>query len=347
MARHSAPARGKSNRRIILGVVAAVVGIVLVGVAGVVSATVMHTNVSRQTAQSQSVSSPSTARTSSSPKASKTARQRQSQPTSTNTPDAQEQAKLDRQKTLDSLSAQLQQKVSGYDGHWQVYVEDLPTGASISINSHQQYSASVIKLMVMLAVFQRIHDGAFQDSASVDNLLTQMITISSNEATNTLVDQLGGGNTEAGYDVVNSIAKQYGFSQSHLNQRMGDLTGTTGKQTSVDDQGRFLAAACRGQLVSAEYSQRMINLMLNQQRRSKIPAGLPSNISVANKTGESPGVENDSAMVFASNDGSSIAGSQPGQGDYVIAVMSENISSSSTAQAHIRDISASTWTVLQ
>lgn len=39
----------------------------------------------------------------------------------------------------------------------------------------------------------------------------------------------------------------------------------------------------------------MIDLMLGQQRRSKIPAGLPSQISVANKTGESPGVENDSA----------------------------------------------------
>ncbi|MGO5318085.1 serine hydrolase [Bifidobacterium boum] len=153
-----------------------------------------------------------------------------------NTANPQELAKRDRQQTLDSLSNQLQQKISGYDGHWQVYVEDLPTGAAISINNHQQYSASVIKLMVMLAVFQRIHDGTFPDTAEVDHLLTQMITVSSNEATNTLVDELGGGNTQAGYDTVNTIAKQYGFAQSHLNQRMGDLTGNTGKQTSVDDQ---------------------------------------------------------------------------------------------------------------
>lgn len=345
MARHSATVQRKSSRRTSSKVVAVVVGIALLSAAGVGAALVMHANVSNQTAQTQSATGIDTHSTPSSRTSAAT--RQQSKSASSNTVSQAEQAKRDKQQTLDSLSAQLQQKIARFDGTWQVYIEDLPTGASISINSHQQYSASVIKLMVMLAVFQRMHDGAFQDNASVDNLLTQMITVSSNEATNTLVDQLGGGNTQAGYDAVNSIAKQYGFSESHLNQRMGDLTDSTGKQTSANDQGRFLAAACRGQLVSAEYSQRMINLMLGQQRRSKIPAGLPSGISVANKTGESPGVENDSAMVFASNDGASITGSEPGQGDYVIAVLSEGIGSSAQVQARIRDLSASTWAVLQ
>lgn len=345
MARHSKITRGGYRRRAVVVGVTVVVTIALVCTAAAISATLMHAAASRQTVSASSVSSRRAARSSAS---SRTATgQPQSNPSPSDTPDSRETARLNRQQTLDSLSAQLQQKISGYDGTWQVYIEDLPTGAAISINSHQQYSASVIKLMVMLAVFQRMHDGMFSDTAATDNLLTEMITISSNEATNTLVDQLGGGDTQVGYDAVNTIARQYGFTQSHLNQRMGDLTGTTGKQTSVNDQGRFLAAACRGQLVSAEYSQRMIDLMLGQQRRSKIPAGLPTQISVANKTGESPGVENDSAMVFAADDGRTIAGSQPGQGDYVIAVMSEGVGSSNTAQADIRDISASAWTALR
>nr|WP_274608084.1 serine hydrolase [Bifidobacterium pongonis] len=199
----------------------------------------------------------------------------------------------------------------------------------------------------MLAVFQQIADGTLQEDAQIDDLLTRMITVSDNEATNTLVDRLGNGDTQAGYAVVNGTAQRYGFTQSHLDQRMGNLTGDTGKQTSVGDQGRFLAAACRGQLVSAEYSQRMIGLMLQQTRRSKIPAGLPSQVSVANKTGESPGVENDSAMVFAAGDGERIAGATPGTGDYVIAVMSENVPMPSEAQNDIRTMSSTVWSALQ
>lgn len=256
-------------------------------------------------------------------------------------------AKQSKQRTLDALSVQLQQQLAGYQGTWQVYVEDLPTGASISINSHEQYSASVIKLMVMLAVFQQIADGALQEDAQIDDLLTRMITVSDNEATNTLVDRLGNGDTQAGYAVVNGTAQRYGFTQSHLDQRMGDLTVDTGKQTSVGDQGRFLAAACRGQLVSVEYSQSMIGLMLQQTRRSKIPAGVPSQVSVANKTGESPGVENDSAMVFAAGDGERIAGATPGAGDYVMAVMSENVPMPSEAQNDIRTMSSTVWSALQ
>lgn len=102
-----------------------------------------------------------------------------------------------------------------------------------------------------------------------------------------------------------------------------------------------------GQIVSVEYSQSMIGLMLQQTRRSKIPAGLPSQVSVANKTGESPGVENDSAVVFAAGDGEHIAGVTPGAGDYVIAVMSEGVPLSDEAQRDIRAMSSTVWSALQ
>ena len=95
-----------------------------------------------------------------------------------------------------------------------------------------------------------------------------MITVSSNEATNALVERLGSGNINAGFGVVNSVAAQYGFNESHLNSRMGDLSNYSTKQTSVADQGRFLAAAYRGQLVSAGYSKRMADIMPRQTRRA-------------------------------------------------------------------------------
>lgn len=240
----------------------------------------------------------------------------------------------ERQTLLAALQSQLSGKTAQYQGSWQVYVEDLDSGATAVVNSHQSYSASVVKLMVMLAVFQKVSEGALAEDASLDGLLEQMITVSSNEATNALVERLGSGNINAGFGVVNSVAAQYGFNESHLNSRMGDLSNYSTKQTSVADQGRFLAAAYRGQLVSAGYSKRMTDIMSRQTRRAKIPAGLPQGVACANKTGEAPGVENDSAIVY-------------GEHPYVIAVMSSDVPDSSAAQAQIRDISSTVWASLQ
>lgn len=240
----------------------------------------------------------------------------------------------DRQRSVTALQSQLAEKTAGYQGSWQVYVEDLESGAKAVVNSHQSYSASVIKLMVMLAVFQDVSEGTLHEDASLDGLLEQMITVSSNEATNELVERLGSGSIDVGFDRVNTVAGRYGFADSHLNSRMGDLSDYSTKQTSVEDQGRFLAAAYRGQLVSPDYSRRMTDIMSRQTRRAKIPGGLPSDVACANKTGEAPGVENDSAIVY-------------GEHPYVLAVMSSDVPDSSAAQAQIRDISATVWDCLR
>lgn len=54
----------------------------------------------------------------------------------------------------------------------------------------------------------------------------------------------------------------------------------------------------------------MLNLLLRQTRRWKIPSGLPSGVRVANKTGETSSVDHDMAIVFGKKT------------DYVICVFS-------------------------
>jgi len=73
--------------------------------------------------------------------------------------------------TMSALQGELETLIAGYQGGWQVYCEDLATGASLTINNHQGYSASLIKLYVMLAVYQRIDDGALAEDARIDELL--------------------------------------------------------------------------------------------------------------------------------------------------------------------------------
>ena len=98
--------------------------------------------------------------------------------------------------------------------------------------------------------------------------------------------------------------------------------------TLARDCGTFLAKAYRGELVSANASKRMVDLLLGQTRRTKIPAGVPAGVQVANKTGELAAVQNDVAIVY---------GTRP----YVIAVMTNDVDKS--AATNIADLSAKVY----
>lgn len=77
----------------------------------------------------------------------------------------------------------------------------------------------------------------------------------------------------------------------------------------------------------------MMQLLLGQTRRTKIPAGVPSGVKVANKTGELAAVQNDVVIVF---------GTHP----YVLAVMSSDISSA-VAPSQITELSRAVWDAAQ
>lgn len=252
------------------------------------------------------------------------------------------------QLRMDALRDELETLIAGYSGNWQVYCQNLATGASLTINNHQGYSASVIKLYVMLAVYQRIHDGALAEDETIDELLRQMITVSSNEATNTLVDIIGGGDGDTGFAIVNDTAKRYGFQDSFITQYLGDISGDPSrKRTSAEDCGRFMAAVYRGELVSEDASRSMLDLLLTQTRVTKIPGGVPEGTVTANKTGEIDGVENDAAIVFASADTSAAIDGTATEGDYVLTVLTEDVPDSETAQAEIRELSGVVWNAME
>ena len=103
--------------------------------------------------------------------------------------------------------------------------------------------------------------------------------------------------------------------------------------TSTRDCGSFLSQVYAGTLVSKNASERMMQLLLGQTRRTKIPAGVPSGVKVANKTGELAAVQNDVAIV---------SGTHP----YVLAVMSNDISSA-VAPSQITELSRAVWDAAQ
>lgn len=243
------------------------------------------------------------------------------------------------EKRMSDVSSAVTAAVAGNGGIWSVYVEDLATGKTVSVGGQPMVAASDIKLYVMLAVYDKQHAGTLaaggQDTTS---LINQMITVSSNAATNQLVLMVGDGDMATGMQRVTGTAARYGFSSSKQLRVLSDAgTDGTGTEnwTSASDCGRFLAALYRGKLVSAEASRSMLDVLLGQTRRAKIPAGVPSGIQVANKTGELAGVENDAAVVW----GKAADGTER---DYVMVVMTSGVVSG-TAQQQIAALSSQVY----
>ncbi|PWG65364.1 serine hydrolase [Bifidobacterium callitrichidarum] len=222
-------------------------------------------------------------------------------------------------------------------GTWSAYVEDLDTGKTVSLNEQPMVAASEIKLYVMLTVYDRLASGTLNTGGqSTDALLNQMITVSSNAATNQLVQMIGDGDMATGIKRVTETAAKYGYASSKQLRALSDAgTDGTGTEnwTSAADCGKLLAAIYRGKLVSPEASQAMLGLLEGQTRRNKIPSGVPAGIQVANKTGELAGVENDAAIVW----GKAADGSAR---DYVLVVMTSGVDSATAQQAIVGASSA-------
>ncbi len=83
--------------------------------------------------------------------------------------------------------------------------------------------------------------------------------------------------------------------------------------TSAIDCGKLLEAVYQGKAVSKAASQDMLLLLEGQERDYKIPAGVPRDTIVANKTGETDSCQHDAAIIFGP------------EKDYILCVMSEKV----------------------
>ena len=234
--------------------------------------------------------------------------------------------------SLNSLKASLQGQIAHYGGTWSIYVKDMRTGASLVINNQGMYAASLIKLFVMAAAYQRISQGKLAEGA-VSDLIRRMIADSDNSACNSIIHIIGNG-------AVNAWCNSHGFSQTRqvhgLNPsgNAGGLRISAGSNTtSVRDCGVLLERIYRGTCVNGASSSKMLAALKIITRdkqlyyRSKLPAGVPAGVTIANKTGDLTDYAHDSAIVFSRG------------ADYVIAVMAHVPGRGYTSSAEFAAIS--------
>lgn len=233
--------------------------------------------------------------------------------------------------SMDNLLNQVQSLLPTDNGTWSVYVCNLLKDSDGTINDTPMQAASLIKLYIMGAVYENYGTIAqSHNSEEIDSNISAMISVSDNDAANTLVNWLGNGNDAAGMAKVNNFCQEHGFTSTQMNRLLLAGKENGDNYTSVKDCGTFLKQiyqVVNGTLPSSTLANAdaMYFQLKTQQRKNKIPAQLPEDVGTANKTGELDTVENDAAIIYDTAKGI----------DLVVCFMSQDLTDTGAAQSTI------------
>ena len=238
-------------------------------------------------------------------------------------------------QTMEDLLAQIRLALPVSNGSWSVYICDLSGGSEGTIHDFSMQAASLIKLYIMGAVYENYDSLTQQYGAqTIDGYLLPMITVSDNDAANSLVSCLGGGDSSAGMEKVNSFCTEHGYNSTSMGRLLLASNEFGDNYTSAYDCGKFLKEIYQSCADTSSdpilaHAEDMYALLKQQQRSNKIPADLPEGVKVANKTGELSNVENDAGILYDTNSGN----------DLVICFLSENLTDTAAAQSTIAQLS--------
>lgn len=138
-------------------------------------------------------------------------------------------------------------------------------------------------------VLAHLHDGLV---VTIRDLLTLMIIVSDNTATNILIDIVG-------VDNVNSTLRALGFTGTTLMRRMYDWDAIArGRDNFVvaREMADLLARIARHNALGGEWDELILTIMGKQLFQDELGLLLPDEV-LANKTGQVDGVVNDCGIV--------------------------------------------------
>ena len=243
------------------------------------------------------------------------------------------------EKTIQNLKQLLEDQIAGYDGEWSVYCKNLTTEESFVIHDSPMKSASVMKLFIMGTVYTAFENGELSRTDEIMELLHNMIVYSDNSASNALLAKLGDGTYADGIAKVDAFIESHGFSSmtveyNGFNDPATNTSSDHFNQVAAKDCGKLLEDIYRRTWVNRTVSNEMESLLLSQDTRYKIPAGLPEGVLCGNKTGEMDTTENDAAIIYGKDC------------DYILVVLSSDWSSKDQAISRIAELSRLTYRYL-
>jgi beta-lactamase class A len=239
-------------------------------------------------------------------------------------------------KTDKKLETRLRTLIDSFHGTAGIYVRNLKTGKEVAINADTIFpTASIIKLPILIGIFNKIQDGAytyhqsmiyrdsaarggsglmqyFKDSTAVDlrTAITLMITHSDNTAA-VWCERLAGGGP-----VINSWLAGHGLRDTRVNSRTAGREADNKLygwgQTTPKEMAALLVMIRQGQAVSLPASERMYRILTHIFWDEYALSQVPPYVQVASKQGMVDDSRSEAVLVNAPH------------GDYVFYIATKN-----------------------
>jgi len=234
-----------------------------------------------------------------------------------------------------NLTAKLQELVKGFNGDAGIFVKNLKTGKTASINADTLFpTASMIKVPIMCGVFNEIEKGnlnynqeliyrdslfyagediigSFKDGEKIRLSKVQMLSITTSDNTGSLWLQ-----KLAGSEHINSWLDSMGFEHTRINSR------TPGRrpnwevygwgQTTPREMARLLTLIREGKAISPAASERMYRNLIRIYYDGQALSQIPPYVQVASKSGAVDEARSEVVLVNAPH------------GDYVFCIATKN-----------------------
>lgn len=263
----------------------------------------------------------------------------------------------DRRGKVEDGLGEARETVEDYEGTVGLYVQGSGEDWGYGIRPDERfYTASVIKVPVMAAVYRKVESGelslsetvATEDrdyaggagslqwqeesvSHSVEDYLWMMITESDNVATNALVRSVGGP------EYVNEVAGDLGAEETALRQKVTDQRAAApglDNYTTPRDMATILDSIASGEAADEAHTEAMLGLMQQNDSDSWLGLGLPPETETACKVGWIGGVYNEVCLV------------QSGEEPYIISVFSKyGPTAVGEGASTLEELSAKVWEI--
>ena len=230
----------------------------------------------------------------------------------------------DLQKKLDAIAA-------AHHGHVALYAKNLTTGETVAIDAQTPVqTASVIKMALMLQAYEQVKAGKLKLSQPVvltkenqvggsgilylmdpgltltlKDVISLMITLSDNTATNMLIDVVG-------LPPTNEMLARMGLKNTYFYKKVfkpadGPMPPDQKKfglgKTTAEEMARVMESIYRCDLGDRDLCTQMMYIMRNQQDRDMAPRyfrndSIDGGYATADKIGALDAVRNDVALVY-------------------------------------------------